>query len=321
VAARAIGLSSLELLAAGGAALAYAGLGDIAEADAWLDRAGKAALMSTEALPERQLETWRGLVRSAAGDVEGMLTHLERALALASDHGSPAGRCELLAQLALGAARHGADAADEKLLARAEEWGQETIRMASALPPSDAPWLGEGEAALAQVELARGNTEAAVEHGMRSIAELRRTRQLFTFLYPEWRLLCARSLEGVDEPMVAEFRAHAIRDIHMAAHETADDVTRGKWLRAPVMGELARRVGAAEAVRVERSGAVVPAGLSERGLEILRGVMSGKSNKELAATLGLSESDVAEELKLAYDALGVATRTQASYAAMKEGIA
>lgn len=319
--ARAIGLSSLELLAAGGVALAYAGLGDIHEAETWLDRAGKAALQSTGALPERQLETWRGLVRSAAGDAKGMQVHLERALTLASEHGSPAGRCELLALLAAGCARHGADANDDGLLARAEEWAKETIRMAEALPPSDSPWLGEGEAALAQVELARGNKDAAVEHAMRSIAELRRTRQLFTFLYPEWRLLCARAFEGIDDPMVAEFRAHAIRDIHMAAHETADDVTRGKWLRAPVLRELAERVGAGEAVRVERSGAVVPAGLSERGLVLLRGVMSGQTNKELAAALEISEDDVADELKRAYDALGVATRVQASHAAMREGIA
>ena len=320
-AARAIGLASLELLAAGGVALAYAGLGDIAEADTWLDRAGTAALASTETLPERQLETWRGLVRSAAHDPAGMARHFERALSLASEHGSPAGRCELLALLATGAARHGADLGDEALLARAEEWAGETIRMAGALPPSDAPWLGQGEAALAQIALARGDRDAAVEHGLASIAELRRTRQMFTFLYPEWRLLAARALDGLDHPLVAEFRAHALLDIHMAAHETADDVTRAKWLRAPVMRELADRVGASEAVRVERSGAVVPAGVSEQGLEILRRVMSGQTNKELAAALGISDQEVSGELDRVYESLGVATRVQASVAALREGLA
>ncbi|MFY9586838.1 MAG: BREX system ATP-binding domain-containing protein, partial [Actinomycetota bacterium] len=76
-AARAIGMSNLEFLAAGGVALAYAGLGDIPEADTWLGTAGAAALSSTNALPERQLETWRGRVRAAAGDAAGMRRHLE----------------------------------------------------------------------------------------------------------------------------------------------------------------------------------------------------------------------------------------------------
>jgi DNA-binding CsgD family transcriptional regulator len=320
-AARAIGLSSLELLAAGGVALAYAGLGDIAEADRWLDKAGTAALSSTAALPERQLETWRGLVRAAAGDSAGMRAHLERALTLASDHGSPAGRCELLALLAAGSARLGADAADQDLLARAEEWATETIRMARALPSSDAPWLGIGEAALAQVAVARGDADAAVEHGLASIAELRRTRQMFTFLHPEWRLLSARSLAGLEDPLVAEFHAHAIRDIQMALHETVDDAVRGKWLRSPVIRELVERLGLGQAVRVEQSGAVVPAGLSERQVIVLGQVMAGQTNAEIAASLGMSESEAAAELDEVYEALGVRTRAQASVAALREGIA
>ena len=320
-AARAIGLSSLELLAAGGVALAYAGLGDFNEADTWLDRVGAAALASTDTLPERQLETWRGMVRAAEGDPVAMRSHLERALALASEHGSPAGRCELLALLATASARLGADRSDEELLARAEDWANEAIRMARALPASDAPWLGQGEAALAQVALARGNKDGAIEHGLASIAELRRTRQLFTFLYPVWRLLAARALDGLDDPMVAEFCAHARRDLQMATHETADDVTRAKWLRSPVIHELAERIGASEAVRVERSGAVVPAGVEERDVELLRRVMSGQTNSEIAAALNFPEPEVAEQLGRVYEALGVKTRVQASVAALREGIA
>ncbi len=319
--ARAIAMTSLELLAAGGVALAYAGISDISEAESWLDKAGAAALASTGALPERQLETWRGLVRAAAGDPGGMRRHLERALTLASERGSPAGRCELLSLLATNAARFGADLGDEELLARAEEWATDAVKLAHALPESDAPWMGQAEAALAQVALARGDRDAAFEHGMASIGELRRTRQLYVFLFPEWRLLAARALEGIEDPMVAEFRTGARVDFQMATHEVADDGIRAKWLRTPIIRELGELVGLGEAVRIELSGASVPAGMSERGVEMLRRVMTGETNKDIAAALDLTEADVADELARVYDALGVTTKAQMSVAALRKGIA
>jgi class 3 adenylate cyclase/DNA-binding CsgD family transcriptional regulator len=320
-AARAIGMSKLEFLAAGGVALAYAGIGDIPEAETWLDKTGAAALASAGVLPERQLETWRGQVRAAAGDHAGMRRHLERALVLASERGSPAGRCELLAMLAMKSARFGSDLADTELLARAEGWAAEAIKLAHALPESEAPWLGQSEAALGVVARARGDAEGAFTHGMASIAELRRTRGMFTFLYPEWRALAARALDGVEDPLVAEFRMAARIDLMMATHETADDTIRGKWLQTPAIHELGELVGIAEPVRTEESGATVPAGISERGLEILRRVMSGQTNKEIAAGIDLTEPDVAEELRLVYETLGVTTKAQMSVAALRKGIA
>jgi DNA-binding CsgD family transcriptional regulator len=319
--ARAVGMSKLEFLAAGGVALAYAGVGDIPEAETWLDKTGAAALASADVLPERQLETWRGQVRAAAGDHAGMRRHLERALVLASERGSPAGRCELLAMLATKSARFGSDLADEELLKRAEEWATEAIKLALALPPSEAPWMGQAEAALAVVALARGDADGAFEHGMASIAELRRIRGLYAFLYPEWRALAARALAGVEDPKVAEFRMAARIDLMMATQETADDSIRGKWLRMPAIRELGELVGIAEPVRTEESGATVPAGVSERGLEILRRVMSGQTNKEIGTAMDLSEAEVSEELGLVYDALGVTTKAQMSVAALRKGIA
>ena len=52
-----------------------------------------------------QLETWRGMVRAGAGDVEGMRRHLEKAVAMATEGGRASARCEALARLAIEAAR------------------------------------------------------------------------------------------------------------------------------------------------------------------------------------------------------------------------
>jgi DNA-binding NarL/FixJ family response regulator len=181
--------------------------------------------------------------------------------------------------------------------------------------------MGQAEAALAVVALARGDADGAFEHGMASIAELHRIRGLFALLYPEWRALAARALAGVEDPKVAEFRMAARIDLMMATQETADDAIRGKWLRMPAIRELGELVGIAEPVRTEESGATVPAGVSERGLEILRRVMSGQTNKEIGAAIELSEAEVSEELGLVYEALGVTTKAQMSVAALRKGIA
>ena len=65
----------------------------------------RAASMAPSRTRSRQLETWRGIARAAAGDVEGMRRHLERAVALATESGRASARCEALARLAIEAAR------------------------------------------------------------------------------------------------------------------------------------------------------------------------------------------------------------------------
>jgi class 3 adenylate cyclase/DNA-binding CsgD family transcriptional regulator/tetratricopeptide (TPR) repeat protein len=318
--ARTLGDGQLQFLAAGGVALTYAALGQIDEAEHWIDRAGKAALASSGALPERQLETWRGAVRASAGDAAAMRRHLERALTIATDRGSPAGRCELLALLATESARLGAGLGDEDLLTRARAWAEDAGRLARGLPKSDAPWEAQAEAALAQVALARGDADAAIEHGLASIAELRRIRQFFAFLFPETRLLAARALDGFEDPRVAEFLALSRRDFVIVAYETRDDDIRARWLRSPVIRELMERVGGADAVHMESSGAVTPAGLTETQVEMLKRVMSGQTDREIAAAMTQTEEAVAEELGRIFAALGAASRGQASAAALAGGI-
>ncbi|MFY9586111.1 MAG: LuxR C-terminal-related transcriptional regulator, partial [Actinomycetota bacterium] len=246
---------------------------------------------------------------------------LERALTLASERGSPAGRCELLAMLAMECARFGADLGDEELLAAAEGWADEAIKLSHALPESDAPWMGEAEAALGQIARARGDNDAAFHHGMASIGELRRTRQLYAFLNLEWRFLTARAVEGFDDPLITEFIMGARIDLMMAAYQTADDSIRAKWLASPIISELGRRSGLGEALRTEDSGATVEVGLPERGVAILRRVMAGETNKQIASAMDIEESEVAKELSAVYEELGVSSKAQMSVAALKKGIA
>jgi DNA-binding CsgD family transcriptional regulator len=319
-AARTLGNRPLELYAAGGVALTYAMLGQIPEAETWLDKAGGAALSRMDALPDRQLDTWRGAVRAAAGDATGMQKHLERALTLATERGSPAGRSEVLALLAVEGARLGADLGDNGLLARAESWAQETLRMAKALPASDAPFEAQGHAALAQIALSRDDGDAALEHALAAMAEFRRIRQFFAFLYPEPRLLIARATRDLEDPHVAEFRMQMRGDVMMALSETVDDSVRARWLSTPLMSELMTLVGGNEEVRTLPSGAAVPAGLAPEEIEVLRRVMAGQTNREIAAATGADEPETSRLVTRIFEALGATSRSGAAAAALREGI-
>ncbi len=60
--------------------------------------------------------------------------------------------------------------------------------------------------------------------------------------------------------------------------------------------------------------------LSARETEVLRLVAEGKSNKEIAATLGLSDGTVRVHLSHIFEKLGVHDRTQAAMQAVQRGI-
>jgi DNA-binding NarL/FixJ family response regulator len=60
--------------------------------------------------------------------------------------------------------------------------------------------------------------------------------------------------------------------------------------------------------------------LSDREIDVLTAVASGKSNKQVARELSVSEDTVKGHLKIIFTKLGVADRTQAVMIAMRRGI-
>ena len=66
--------------------------------------------------------------------------------------------------------------------------------------------------------------------------------------------------------------------------------------------------------------AALPAGLTQREAEVLRLVASGRSNKDIAATLILSERTVARHLSNIFTKTGVASRSAATAFAFEHGL-
>jgi DNA-binding NarL/FixJ family response regulator len=83
------------------------------------------------------------------------------------------------------------------------------------------------------------------------------------------------------------------------------------------------RLGAAldvRAMQVLNQPAALPAGLTLREAEVLRLVASGRSNKEVASTLFLSERTVARHLSNIFTKTGVSSRSAATAYAFEHGL-
>lgn len=319
-AARAMGKHRLAFLAAGGVALTHIEMAAVAEAEAWLDRAALIALNAPDPLPTRQLETWRGLHRSAAGDPAGMRRHLQRALTLATERGSPAGRCELLALLAIESAYHGSALNDAELLAQAEGYGRESLQLAATLP-GDLPWEARAHGALGEVALTRGDREMGTRSAHAAVDALKRTGHFYPLVLPDVLLAIARCFAGVNDSGAELFRTETRVILQRVAEATRDDDVRARWFRAPIQAELVTLVGADPSVGQDRTHRELPAGLNERQVEILRRVTSGHTNREIAGQLEMGEQAVSEELERIFAALGASTAGQATAAAVMEGVA
>lgn len=87
----------------------------------------------------------------------------------------------------------------------------------------------------------------------------------------------------------------------------------------PGDAERARELVGRSPGRVKAPG--LPGGLTEREAEVLRLVVDGRTNREIAAALYLSEKTVARHLSNIFSKLGVTSRAAATAFALRAGIA
>lgn len=313
--ARLIADRMIEFMAAGGTAMAYLDVGNYAEAKAWLDRAASAAAENPTPVRARQLEVWRGLAAGASGDVQGMKSHLERAVQLAAEHGRPAARCEALALLAVEAARLGAELDDDELLALAERSAAEVKELMPSLPGRP-PWGAQADAALATVLLRRGDLESATAAARAAIGMLLtalREDAHLEILIPVADALLAG---GTDEE---KGMARMILRLMLvqAAQRTVDEDVRVRWLRGPVGQQLARLTGPIEEELLtegdERQ-------IHQSDSELLNLLVEGLTNKEIAERLELEEQAVSRRLSEMLGRIGASSRAEATAFAFREQV-
>src|SRR5919206_1426818 len=140
--------------------------------------------------------------------------------------------------------------------------------------------------------------------GVEAIAQIRRE-------FPHARIIILTTFDG-DEDIYRSLQAGAqgylLKDMFF---EELEDAIRkvhagARRLPAVVAERLAERMNASE--------------LTLRELEVLQEIVNGKSNKEIASTLHISEATVKSHINNILGKLGVTDRTQAATRALQRGI-
>jgi DNA-binding CsgD family transcriptional regulator len=225
----------------------------------------------------REPQPGLALLRLAQGDVEAATGMTRRAAAEAVE---PFVRATMLpahveVMLAAGDLEEAREAAGE--LAEIAATGKRPLLEAIAARV-------QGE-----VELAQGDPKAA-------LTALRHASRLWQELNAPYEVARVRVLVGL--------ACRALGDVESAALELG--AAREAFERLNAAPDLAR------IDRLESSSPSDAHGLSRRELEVLRLVAAGKTNREIASTLVVSEHTVARHLQNIFAKLGVTSRTAAT---------
>jgi AAA ATPase domain/Bacterial regulatory proteins, luxR family len=315
-AARLLGDLATEFNAAGGVALSYLDLGDVAEAERWIGLAASVAANEPTPHRARKLEQWRGMARATAGDAAGMRRHLEAAIGLAASQGRTAARAEALARLALESARLGAASGDAELLDLAVRSATETKQLV-ALLPGHPTWGPQADAAASTVALVRGDVPGAVAAAGAAIAALQESGHEDGSL--ELAIPIARAMLAGGPPEYQGFVLAYLRlMLARVAQGTLDEQMRVRWLRGPVGRELVALVGSMEEVApADQTGAFATPETDEVDGKLLRLLTEGYTNAEMAEQVGITEEAVGIRLAKLMTRLGVSTRAEATTLAFK----
>jgi DNA-binding CsgD family transcriptional regulator len=187
--------------------------------------------------------------------------------------------------------------------------------------PGHPPWGAEADAALAQVALAHGLEEAAADAARSAFATLRAAHLEDLFLrivLPAARVLLAAGSDEEREAIRGQLRLTAA----LVAQRIQDESVRVQWFRGPVGCELSELAGSPGETPHERwpEDADRPADLGEDETALLWLLIEGRTNREIAAELGIGEEELAQRLAVMYAKIGVSSRGEAAVFAFREGV-
>jgi DNA-binding CsgD family transcriptional regulator len=234
----------------------------------------------------REPQPGLALLRLAQGDVGAAAAAIRRVMA---EPGEPLQRAGLLPAYA------------EIMLAVGEAEAARTacVELAEIAARSESAMLGAIAAQVrGAVDLAEGDAQAA-------LAALRHARRVWQELDAPYEVARVRVLVGL--------ACRALGDDDTAALEL--EAARGVFEQlgaAPDLARLESRTGEGEPTDNH--------GLSARELEVLRLVAAGRTNREIAAALVVSEHTVARHVQNIFRKLHVSSRTAASAFAFEHGL-
>jgi DNA-binding NarL/FixJ family response regulator len=206
---------------------------------------------------------------------------------------------------------------DGELMAVAETSAREAKGLVELLP-GHPPWGIEADAALAEVALARGNAEVALEAAGSALAAMIHAMHEDPLLDAVRAIakVYVASASGPEKEMVRHQLGLALA---MTAMRTMDEDVRARWFRGPMGRELSALAGPLDAQAVS-SGDGAGVGLDESETALLRLLTEGRTNQEIAAEMGLGEAELQRRLAEMFGRIGASSRAEATAFAFREQV-
>ncbi|MBX6342393.1 MAG: response regulator transcription factor, partial [Thermomicrobiaceae bacterium] len=309
----------LEFYALGGLSETERALGRPARALEYAERAMAIAAAGEAGAPRERAEEWLGLALEAVGACDAAEARLRVWLAAAEASGRAVEEARAAAGLAGFLARQRLPEAGPEVVRLAERAVALSERLRGALP-----WAVDALLAEAAVHLQAGDAARALARATSASAWMRErdiVLQRLRIAVPFVRSQALAAAGHADEARMALGEAAAA--LAKAAGRIDDaDLRSGFLERMPLHRALlqdARRAGLWEEGAAGRD-ARAPAGLTRREVEVLRLVASGKSNRDIADALYISEKTVARHLTNIFGKIDVQSRTQAAAYAYRHGL-
>ena len=229
---------------------------------------------------------------------------------MAADQALPAVRCEALAALALASATLGREQKDEELLAVGEKAASEAKELLGLLP-GHAPWGAKADAALATVALAREEPERAADAARSAVAALTAARHEdldLEVLLPVTEAITAAGTEEERTSILSYLRLQTA----VIANRIVDEDIRTRWFRGPVGSALASLASDPDIPLTRHAQDESVEGLDDEDAQLLRLVVEGLSNEEIAERLEVDSGEVARRLASTYAKIGASSRADAT---------
>ena len=285
-----------------------------------------AALVDLGSHAGPSLESQRGQVAIALARAHHLLGNHQTAVELATaqfEKSAGTGRDAVIAESEICLAEMLAAIPDNRELA--VHHSEEVLRRSARLPGS-INWDIRALNVLTAICLADGDLNGALGHASAAVSRLEARDISLVALRTETYYLRGLVLATSDAQEDARVDIQRAFDlVERTASRIVDETLRQAFLeRSPCskdVGEVAAQLGILAQPETQSGRSNRPGGLTAREIEVLRLVAAGKTNREIADELFISERTVARHLTNTFIKIDSQSRTQAAAWAFRQGIA
>ena len=311
----------IEFYCLGGLSETELELGRPTRALEYAERAVAIATSGEAQVPAYRAQKWLGVACAAVGNLDRAERHLRALLSTVEGRGLATEIAEATSTLGAFLAHRAPDAGDVE----AQRVLGQAIDLADGLPGS-IPWAVEALMVLSEISLRHGDLPSAVAAATAASSRMRQREISLRRLKIAVPFARFRALHeaGHGEEALDELKSAAVELSRVASWIREPSLRRGYLEDVPLHRTIyqaaeTHRVWPGLSESLPETSLLNP--LTRRETEVLRLVAAGKTNRDIADTLFISDKTVARHLTNIFNKIDCQSRTQAAAYAFRQGLA